>query len=159
MEFNSITKLIDKITQSVKKISSGLRPEALDELGIVDSIRWQAVEFEKKYKIKCSAFLSTDSFTLDRNQSIALFRIVQETLTNAARHSKATEVEIHLEPIENLLFLIINDNGVGIDPARLRSSKSLGIIGLRERVRLLNGKLDIANKKNGGTVVSVVIPL
>ncbi len=158
-EFDSITKLINKLTGSVKRISSGLRPETLDELGIIESIRWQAAEFEKRYEIKCSTFLNSGPTVLDRNLSIALFRIVQESLTNVVRHANATQVEIFLEQIDDFLFLAVSDNGKGIHEDQLKSSQSLGLIGLRERVRLFNGKLNIRSEEANGTMVSVMIPL
>ncbi|HTJ53468.1 MAG TPA: sensor histidine kinase [Cyclobacteriaceae bacterium] len=157
-EFTSITELVDKITRSVKEISSGLRPEALDELGILDAIRWQGVEFEKRNKISCKVFLPDDTLNLNKDLSIALFRIVQEALTNVARHSMATLVEIYLKTQKNLLALEIQDDGKGIREDVIRSSKSLGLIGLRERVHSLNGKFNIHAMRKGGTKVSVLIP-
>jgi signal transduction histidine kinase len=157
-EFTSITSFIDQVTESVKRIACGLRPETLDELGILEAIRGQAMEFERRNQINCQTFLHADSQKIDRDLSIALYRIVQEALTNVARHSQASQVEIFLDDIGNALFLGIKDNGKGIQEEQLKSSKSLGIIGLRERVRLLNGKFDIQSKQKEGTLVSVIIP-
>jgi signal transduction histidine kinase len=158
-EFASIIKLIDQITLSVKTISSGLRPETLDALGIVVAIRWQAIEFEKRNKIVCKTHLPMDHLDLGKDLSIAIFRIVQEALTNVARHSSATEVEIQLEVVDSLISLKIIDNGKGIDEEQVLSSKSLGIIGLRERVHLLKGQFDIRSGPEGGTYVLVIIPI
>jgi len=157
-ELGSIVQLVDKITLSVKEISSGLRPETLDELGLVEAIRWHAVEFERRNNIKCILTLPFHSMNLSGCLSIALFRIVQETLTNVARHSKATRVEIKLSEKDGEISLEISDNGVGISDSHVQSSKSLGLIGLRERVHLHNGKLSIHSGKEGGTKVSIVIP-
>jgi len=157
-EFTSITKLVDTITSSVKTISSGLRPETLDDLGILDAIRWQAVEFERRNQIRCHAFLPAE-LELDKDLSIAIFRIVQETLTNAARHSMATLVTVQLDLLDELLFLEVVDNGKGIEEEQVLSSKSLGLIGLRERVRLLKGHFNIQRRDSGGTKVSVLIPI
>lgn len=158
-EFASINKTIDKITTSAKEISAGLRPETLDDLGILDAIQWQATEFEKRNQITCQLFLSTDHLDITKELSIALFRIVQEALTNVARHSGATAVQIYLDSLDNVLFLEILDNGKGIEDEKIKSSKSLGIIGLRERVQLLHGNFFIGKAKGGGTKVSIMIPI
>ncbi len=157
-EFSSITNRIHQITQSVMGISSGLRPDVLEELGVLEAIRSQAAEFERRNKISCQTYLHVDSLRLNRDLSTALFRIVQETLA-LVKHSLATQVEIYLEDIDNALFLGIKDNGKEISEEKVNSSKSLGIIGLRERVRFLNGKFDIQRKEREGTMVSVLIPV
>jgi signal transduction histidine kinase len=158
-EFASISKTIDKISTSAKQISAGLRPETLDDLGILDAIQWQATEFEKRNQIACQLYLPTEHLELTKELSIALFRIVQEALTNVARHSMATAVQIYLDARDNVLFLEILDNGKGIDDEKIKSSKSLGIIGLRERVQLLHGHFFIGKAKGGGTKVSIMIPI
>lgn len=157
-EFAAITKTVDKIAMSAKEISSGLRPEALDDLGIIDAIQWQTSEFEKRNKISCHLYLPNDPLDLTKELSIALFRIVQEALTNVARHSLATLVQIYLDVRDEVLFLEIIDNGKGIEDEKIKSSKSLGIIGLRERVQLLHGHFFIGKAKGGGTKVSIMLP-
>ncbi|MBI1767608.1 MAG: response regulator [Bacteroidetes bacterium] len=157
-EFGSISKTVDKIAMSAKEISSGLRPEALDDLGILEAIQWQTIEFEKRNKISCQLYLPNEHLELTKELSIALFRIVQETLTNVARHSLASLVQIYLDIRDGVLFLEILDNGKGIEDDKIRSSKSLGIIGLRERVQLLRGQFFIGKAKGGGTKVSIMIP-
>jgi two-component system sensor histidine kinase UhpB len=157
-EFATITKTVDKIATSAKQISSGLRPEALDDLGIFEAIHWQVVEFEKRNKIVCRLQLPVEPPELTKELSIALFRIIQEGLTNVARHSLADLVQIHLDLRNHVLFLEILDNGKGIEDDKIRSSKSLGIIGLRERVQLLHGKFFIGKAKDGGTRISIMIP-
>lgn len=157
-EFKDILSLVDMITHSVKRISSGLRPEILDELGIIEAIKWQVQEFERRNKIKCHTILP-EELVLDRNLPITLFRIVQEALTNVARHAEATAVKIELKIENSLLLLEISDNGKGIEQEEIESSSSLGIIGIRERVGSLSGKFSISRTDNSGTVVSVLIPL
>jgi signal transduction histidine kinase len=158
-EFNVIIKLVDQITQSVKRISSGLRPEILDELGILEAIRCQAQEFEQRSQIESITFLPAKELSIERDFAIAIFRIVQEALTNVARHAQATQVVIQLKIKGDNLFLEISDNGKGISREEIESSKSFGLIGLRERVSSFNGKFDIYKKQSGGTVVSAVMPL
>jgi len=157
-EFEAISKTVDKIASSAKQISSGLRPEVLDDLGIFEAIQWQVIEFEKRNKIVCQLYLPSDQAELTKELSIALFRIVQEALTNVARHSFADLVQIYIDMRDDVLFLEILDNGKGIEDDQIRSSKSLGIIGLRERVQLLRGQFFIGKAKGGGTKVSIIIP-
>jgi len=158
-EFGGLNKTVDKIASSVKEISAGLRPDSLDALGIFEAIRNQVAEFEKRNSIKCSLFLPEEDIELSKKLSIAIFRIVQEALTNVARHSQAKFVQIYLDIKDETLFIEIMDDGIGIDDAQIKSSKSLGIIGLRERVQLLNGKFMIGKARRGGTKVSIIIPL
>lgn len=157
-EFTVISKTIDKIAMSAKEISSGLRPEALDDLGILDAIQWQATEFEKRNNMLCQLYLPSEPLDLTKELSITLYRIVQEALTNVARHSEATLVQIYMDLRDNLLFIEILDNGKGIEDEKIKSSKSLGIIGLRERVQLLHGHFFIGKAKGGGTKVSIMLP-
>ncbi len=157
-EYRDILKVVDRITQSVKRISSGLRPEILDELGVIEAIKWLAQEFERRNQIKCQIRLP-DELNVNKNFPITLFRIVQETLTNIARHAQATRVKIELKLENNILFLEISDNGIGIKQEEIDSSSSLGIIGIRERTSSLNGNFKITGRKDLGTVVSVTIPI
>jgi two-component system, NarL family, sensor histidine kinase UhpB len=158
-EFKSITDLIDRITQSVKRISKGLRPEALEDLGIVEAIRYQVQEFGKRNNIECELNLPTVPPFIDSTLSITLFRIVQEALTNIMRHAQATKVRVNLEIRDDVLFVNIQDNGVGISSREIESSKSLGLIGLRERVRAMRGRFSISGGTEGGTTISVLLPL
>jgi len=157
-EFDVISKTVDKIATSAKQISSGLRPEVLDDLGVFEAIQWQVIEFEKRSKIVCQLHLPHEQSELNKELSIALFRIVQETLTNVARHSLADLVQIYIDVRDDVLSLEIVDNGKGIDDDKIRSSESLGIIGLRERVQLLQGQFFIGKAKGAGTKVSMMIP-
>lgn len=157
-EFTLISKTIDKIANSVRQISSGLRPEVLDDLGILEAIHCHAAEFEKRSKIRCELYLPAEVPLISKELAIALFRIIQESLTNVARHSMATVVRISLAWEFKTITLEIVDNGRGIDSDQISSSKSLGIISLRERVQLLHGKFSIGKAGNGGTRVYMSIP-
>lgn len=158
-EFKAVTELIDRITQSVKRISKGLRPEALEDLGIVDAIRYQVLEFGKRNDIHAEILLPNPALQVENNMAITLFRIVQECLTNIARHAQARVVKLQLEQNEDILKLTVVDDGVGISNHDIESSKSLGLIGLRERVRSLKGKFSISGGPRGGTAISVSLPL
>jgi PAS domain S-box-containing protein len=159
-EFLNIIKLIDNAIASVKKIATDLRPEMLDELGLVESIKWQVGEFKANTGIECSLILSNGfvKLPLDINVSTTLYRIVQESLTNISRHAQATRVKIALKTNEESLFLVIQDNGIGITEDQKNRKKSFGLTGIRERVVLLNGNMEISGQPGNGTIVYIQIP-
>ena len=150
--------LTDSAIQTVKRIATELRPGILDDLGLVSAIEWQTKEFQNRSGIKCNFEIMVDEFTIEDEISIAVFRIFQESLTNIARHSQATKVEVTIKKAGDFLLVEISDNGVGISKEQINSSKSLGLIGMNERVSVFRGKLTISRKANGGTVVRVYIP-
>ena len=150
---------IDRIINSVRRISSGLRPEVLDEIGLGAAIEWQAREFQRRTGIRCIVELPPRFADPDKERSTAIFRIFQELLTNVARHANATRVEVRLEeqPGDGLR-MAVSDNGRGIKPAESESPTSLGFLGLRERVFAFAGSLDVRGEEGQGTTVSVTIP-
>jgi signal transduction histidine kinase len=158
-EFSNIIGLVNQITQSVKRIASGLRPEILDELGIVEAIRWQCQEFEARHKIPCKTHLNIEFLDVERNFAIALFRIVQEALTNVTRHAEATVVKVRLAILDETLHLSIEDNGKGISEEAMTDSGALGLVGLRERARFLDGKVSISGESGKGTKVLLTVPI
>jgi PAS domain S-box-containing protein len=150
--------LLDSAIQTVKKISTELRPGILDDFGLIAAIEWQAEEFHKRSGIKCTVSSVTEPH-LDRELNTALFRIFQETLTNVARHTSATRVTVNLKVQDGKMIMRTRDNGKGITPEQLSSSSSFGIIGMRERVRALQGEITIRGIPGKGTTVAVTIPL
>ena len=156
---NTLNLLAENRRNAMPKALKTREVQTLDEIGVLEAIRGLAAEFERRHRISCQAYLHVDPRRLRRDVSIVLFWIVQETLTQVVRHSSVTQVEIYLEDIDNALFLGINDNGKEIQEEKSKSSKSPGITGLRERVRHLNGKLDIQRKEKEGTMVSILIPI
>jgi len=155
-----ILSLIDKSIKSVKKIATDLRPEMLDELGLIESIEWQVEEFRKNTGVECVLSISKEftGLTHDINRSTTLYRIVQEALTNIARHANASKVKIVIKTSIDNIFLVIQDNGIGITEDQKSKKNSFGLTGLRERVLLLNGIIDFTGQAKGGTIVYVQIP-
>ena len=145
--------------QSVKRIATELRPGILDHLGLAAAVEWQAEEFEKRTGIKCSIVFRPDEIVLDRDRSTAVFRVFQETLTNIARHAKATKVSIGLTGGQGEFHLCVKDNGKGITEKQISDRKSLGLIGIRERVYFWGGSVTITGSRMSGTEISVRIPL
>ncbi len=158
-KIKSMFRLIDETIRSVRKIASGLRPDLLDEVGLAAAIGWQARDFQLRTGIRCNVNLPPDSDGLDQERSTAVFRIFQEVLTNVARHANATRVDVFMRQDADTLTLEVQDNGRGITAAEMRGSKSLGLLGMRERVLLFSGKLDINGSRGRGTQVTVSLPL
>jgi PAS domain S-box-containing protein len=155
----SMSKLIDVAIQTVRKTATDLRPGILDDLGLTAAIEWQAQEFEKRTGIPCRWNIIPEDITVDPDRSTALFRILQETLTNIARHAKADQVQIRLMQKNDSLILDVKDNGTGITEDQATHSKSLGLLGIRERVRLLGGEVTFRGVEGKGTEVHVELPI
>ena len=153
----SILELADSIIQSVRRISTELRPGILD-LGLAAALEWQLQEFQARTGIQCKLRLLTQE-VFAPDISTALFRILQETLTNIARHAGATQVEVVLQKQWDRLALRIRDNGRGFDPASPSRSGSLGLLGMRERAAMLGGGVMIASAPGKGTTVTAWMPL
>lgn len=158
----TIIEVLDQIENNldiIRKISHELRPVILEDLGLIDALEWHAEEFEKRTKIRTSFLTNKTELDLTADQSIGLFRIFQESLTNVARHSKASRVTGKLEVKNNKLVLTISDDGVGFDKMMMDSTRSLGILGMKERTFLMNGEYEIDSAPGKGTEVKVTVPL
>ncbi|MEW6418584.1 MAG: response regulator [Nitrospirota bacterium] len=155
----SMSKLIDATIQTVQRILTELRPGLLDDLGLLAAIEWQAEEFQKRTGIKCEVTLEPDEIIIDQDRSTAIFRIFQEALTNVSRHANATTVKVNLKKKAEKLILKVKDDGRGITEKQISDPKSLGLIGIRERVHLFGGEFKISGIRDKGTAVTVGIPL
>jgi signal transduction histidine kinase len=154
----AMSKSIDATVQAVRRISSQLRPKLLDDLGLSAALEWQAREFEVRTGVECRIRSDPDDIVLDPALSTALFRIFQETLTNVARHASASRVDVVLTNFGGRVEMEVTDDGRGIRPEQVSNGRSLGIVGMRERVRSLGGLLAIEGRRGGGTSVRVSIP-
>ena len=150
--------LVDDTVLSVQRISLQLRPKLLDLLGFQEAMKWQAEEFEKRTGIHCDVTLGEESIHMAPPQSIGLFRVLQETLSNVARHAKATAVQIRFRQHQGSLELMIRDDGQGITRSQIEDSSSLGLIGMRERMLHLGGIMTIQGWESLGTAVTFTIP-
>ncbi len=158
-KLESASQLIDQTVDSVQKISAKLRPGILDELGLIPAIEWQSQEFAERTAIVCDTDMPENDLELDREKSTAIFRIFQETLTNVARHAQAKKISIILRKTNESLMLEITDNGRGIRESQIKDPNSLGILGMKERVMVLGGTVNINGVPGQGTNVKVKIPL
>ena len=158
-EINSTIQLIDETIQKMRHIVRELRPEILDHLGLSAAIEWQVQEFQARTGIKCEFKSTVDDSRLELDPSTAAFRILQEALTNVARHAQATQVEISLMEEQGRLILEIRDNGRGITEGELSNQKSFGLLGMRERALAFGGDVRVHAAPKHGTIVRAEIPV
>lgn len=158
-KIKDINGLLDEAIKSVRKVATELRPAILDNFGLVAAVEWQLREFEARSEIACDFVCNAEQVNLSNDRATALFRLIQEALTNIARHADATEVSVTLNEQDGWLDVQVTDNGRGITEAELLATKSLGLLGMRERVNLLDGEIEFSGQPNKGTTVKVRLPL
>lgn len=151
--------LAETTISAVRRISSELRPSILDDLGLVEAIEWQAKEFEARTGITVHYDRMGDDPGLNPQQTTAVFRILQEALTNILRHARATKVELTLTQQGDELVLTVGDNGRGLTTAAKTSLRSLGLLGMRERAYLIGAAIEITGAVEQGTVVTLRVPI
>jgi PAS domain S-box-containing protein len=155
----SLIGRIDGAMDTVRRIASDLRPSLLDDLGLVAAVEWQAQEFERSTGITAELEVESVQPDLDDACATTAFRILQETLTNVARHARASRVHISLGVTNQELTLEVKDDGRGITKSEMASPRSLGLIGSRERAIACGGELVIQGARGKGTMVLLRIPL
>ena len=155
----TMSELTDTTISMVKTISAELRPGILDDLGLTAAIEWQAEEFQKRTGIECQLQIEPEDITPDALLSTAIFRILQESLTNVARHAQAPRVKVSLREAAGKLVLKVRDNGRGISKEELANPKSLGLLGMRERLLPWHGEVRIRGIEGKGTTVTASVPL
>lgn len=154
----SLELIVDSTFDAIHRISSDLRPNILD-LGIVAALEWQSTEFEKQLGIKCHFSCKKTEIPVTTDQAITLFRICQESMSNIAKHAKATTVHIELRATHDEILMCIHDNGVGIKPSDTLKANSFGLRGMQERVITLRGSFDITESNEPGTLISIKLPI
>ena len=154
MEQNLLTAI-----NSLRRIATNLRPRALDEGGLFFALQGLRDEFVQRHGIACALFADEAELRLDDGASTAIFRIVQEALTNIARHAGASSVTMYLYRIDGQLLVSIRDDGRGIAPADFDKAQSLGLIGMRERVWGMQGEISVSSDDPPGTRIDIVLPL
>ena len=159
VDIQAMQQIADHAIGSIREIMAELRPELLDQLGIMPALEFEAESFQRKSGISCVFTSLVDEIQLDQEKSIALFRIFQEALTNVVRHAKATSVRANIRMEGTNLLLEIKDNGVGILPGAEDAKDSFGIIGMRERALVFGGAFEIRGAKGEGTTIVLRLPL
>jgi signal transduction histidine kinase len=155
----AIGSLADGTASRVRKLCTELRPSILDDLGLVAAIEWQTREFQTRTKIRCETRLCVEHVVANADQGTAMFRILQEILTNVARHAQASKVRVSLKYQAQNLSLEVKDNGRGIQSEQLAGRQSLGLLAMRERAAFLGGQFAISGRPGKGTTVTVRIPV
>jgi signal transduction histidine kinase len=154
----AMSALVESTIRAVRRIATGLRPEVLDDMGLVAGIDWQAKEFQMRTGIRCRVKLPAEGTPFGAEQSLATFRIFQEILTNVARHSQATRLDVELSVADGRLRLAVADNGIGMPEAQADGRRSLGLLGMQERALRLGGEVSIVGAPGKGTRVTLALP-
>ncbi|HUX65208.1 GAF domain-containing sensor histidine kinase, partial [Sulfuricella sp.] len=156
-EMDNLANLVAAGIQALHRTVTELRPCLLDEVGLTFAIKRYVQEFERNTGIECDLRLPEEDLTLDGNQSTTIFRIIQESLTNVAKHAKASRVSIALSEWGTVLMLTVTDNGKGFD-LNTQKTQSFGLLGIRERAAMVGGKAQITSASGKGTTVRVSLP-
>jgi PAS domain S-box-containing protein len=156
---NSLVNLADKLTGTVRRISTNLRPDMLDRLGLAETVQWFAEDFERRTGISCPVDIDFRDNISVKESATAAYRIIREALTNTSLHAKATQVEVKIGKIGAKLVVVVADNGIGMDMNKVNDSTSLGLVGMRERAYVAGGNLVISSHPGRGTKVIAHLPL
>jgi signal transduction histidine kinase len=154
----SIVKLIDETIQSVRRISGDLRPGMLDDLGLVSTVEWAGEQFQERSGVKCRLDLPQKDLAIEAELATAIYRILQEALTNITRHAAASDVLVRLSKKNRDLVLVVQDNGKGMPPTATPGRRSLGILGMQERALIFGGDVVVSSSPGEGTTVTARIP-
>jgi signal transduction histidine kinase len=151
--------LVDSTVTSVRRLAHDLRPAMLDDLGLVPAIEHLLHEFSERTGVVVELDADANALEFREPLTTSVYRMVQEALTNVARHARATEVRVAIRAEGDELTVTASDNGIGVSDAKLQSGKSLGILGIKERAHTLGGRAEIHSPVDGGTVVEIRIPV
>jgi PAS domain S-box-containing protein len=158
-ELDEIGRSLDETMHSVKAISTELRPGVLDKFGLAAAIEWQCQEMSRRLKIDCKASVPQHELNIPPEISTALFRILQEALTNVAVHADADTVHVDLVVSDSAVSLVIADNGRGITREEIKAPNALGLLGMRERVEFLKGSFTVSGAPGRGTTIRATFNL
>jgi len=158
LKINKVIEDVRNTIITVQKLTARLRPQIIDDLGLEAAIEWYSKEFAQRNKME--VFLHFDTqISISPDVSLSIFRIMQESLTNISRYSKASRVDIGLKKTDQYYVFNIADNGIGITKNKINSKTSFGIIGMKERTAGIGGSFEIYHGKEKGTEISITIPL
>jgi PAS domain S-box-containing protein len=155
----SMVSIVDEMVSSVRRIASDLRPLMLDELGLNAAVEWLVRESSRRMGIEIVLRLEDADPPVSEAATIALYRMVQEALTNIARHARASEVRVELRRQSGEVLLTVQDNGVGFSEKEISREGSHGLMGIRERAHMLGGQLQVGNMAGGGGRLEVRLPI
>ena len=159
LALNSMDQLLLTSITTLRRIATDLRPRALDEGGLFFALQTLQKEFSQRHGINCDLIANEEQLILDDEPSTAIFRIVQESLTNVARHAKANHVIIRFERDEQSLAFTIQDDGRGIEEGAMNKTRSFGLVGMRERIKAMQGEFQVLSEVGKGTQIQITLPL
>lgn len=158
-KLSAMENLLNMTVTSTRRISADLRPLMLDDLGLAAALEWLTQSFTQHTGLSCTLHMDDEELVLDDLHATAIFRIVQESLTNISKHAKASSVEVNVERHNGTMRLRIHDNGVGFIMDAPRKPNSYGLLGLRERAYLLGGNIEMNSTPGHGTTILVQLPI
>jgi signal transduction histidine kinase len=158
-KLNRMSELIDDTVDVVRQVAAELRPGIVDEIGLIPAIEWHLQEFQERTSIQCDLHCLVEQTGLDPDSGVVVYRIIQEALTNVARHAQAGQVRLSISEEPDRFILQVADNGRGITQDEIISQGSLGIHGMQERARLLGGDVSIRGEPGTGTVLTLHLPI
>ncbi len=151
--------LVERLDTTSRRIAVSIRPDILDQLGLVKAIQWYAEDFERRSGISCPVEAPVDEPVLPKLTATCAYRIVQEALTNVWKHSRASQAKVKVTATDDVVSVCVSDNGVGVDLKRLSDASSLGLLGMRERASLVGGKITIRRNHGRGLRVAAHLPM
>src|SRR5690348_7830287 len=159
MRLARMESLLETTVAATRRISSDLRPLMLDDLGLRPALEWLVESFTQHTGVRCDLSVASEELELPELQATAVFRAVQESLTNIAKHARATRVDVNIEQENSTLAIRVRDDGIGFSPEDSRKPNSFGLLGLRERAALLGGEASVTSAPGRGTEIEVRFPL
>jgi signal transduction histidine kinase len=158
MKMKTMIVQVDETIDKVRQISSQLRPPILDDLGLIPAMDWHVRDFRKRTGIQTEIVSNVDELNLSAEASAAVYRVLQEALTNVIRHAKASRVCVTVDLAGRSLRITIEDNGQGMTPTQGADLKSLGIVGMKERISRIGGAFQIFSEPGKGTRLDILVP-
>jgi signal transduction histidine kinase len=155
----SVIEMIGNGIESIRRISTQLRPVILHDLGLVEAMKWQIEEFEKRFGIPVKAWFNGATQEIEPKIAINVFRMFQEALTNIARHSGATQAEVRLEADGERIMLEVADNGKGLTVEEIKTKRTFGLLGMKERALMIGGEFRIEGQPGKGTRIRIKVPI
>ena len=157
VELNAVLDTVEALINTVRKISTELRPGILDHLGLFPAIEWQLKQFQKRTKICCTSDICETDVQFDQNETTIIYRIFQEILTNVARHSKAKSITVSVKKTNKHFLLKVSDDGIGFKPRECNIIESLGLLGMKERALSIGGEIRIESAPGKGTTITLMV--
>jgi signal transduction histidine kinase len=158
-QLQSLRARVEDVSNDIRRVAYQLHPSILDHLGLAVALRSYCAEFSKREHVEVIFSTTVESDALPEEIALCLYRVTQEALRNVARHAAAKSASVTLEGAPERIHLRISDNGVGYDPALARNKGGIGLVSMKERVRLVNGEISIRSKPGQGTQIDVWVPL